>query len=377
MRLYLFMRLALPLCAALSSPCRAAAARTQSVPPTTDTIATSEEAAAPSLEPWPGGLPGGLDELARRIAAGDHAGVRELVRRLEAPDALGLRRAEWLAAGGWRASALRVVDPAIEQLRLRPPSAALAGELALVDGVAALRLEQFEAAQAAFLVARAEGRGATRLEAIDALADRELAMAEALRPGQDGAPAAAATPLAPPRSATNATTPKAPSTGSDASEDPIAMARAAYLVARARLVERLRLERHDADARANLELVQRRLEELRRLEDQRREEERKQQEQQQQEQQQQEQQQQEQQQDQQPDQRQQEQQQSPKDQQQDQQQAPEGSDQEEEQQPQPAAAMSKEEAQKLLDKLKELEEKGEELRATLLKDRRQKVDKDW
>jgi hypothetical protein len=39
--------------------------------------------------------------------------------------------------------------------------------------------------------------------------------------------------------------------------------------------------------------------------------------------------------------------------------------------------MSKEEAQKLLDKLKELEEKGEELRATLLKDRRQKVDKDW
>jgi hypothetical protein len=372
--LYLFMRLALPLCAALSSPCRAAAARTQSVPPTTDTIATSEEAAAPSLEPWPGGLPGGLDELARRIAAGDHAGVRELVRRLEAPDALGLRRAEWLAAGGWRASALRVVDPAIEQLRLRPPSAALAGELALVDGVAALRLEQFEAAQAAFLVARAEGRGATRLEAIDALADRDLAMAEALRPGQDGAPPAAATPLAPTPSATNTTAPKAPSAGSSASEDPIAKARAAYLVARARLVERLRLDRHDADARANLELVQRRLEELRRLEDQRREEERKQQEQQQQEQQQEQRQDQ---QDQQPDQRQQEQQQSPKDQQQDQQQAPEGSDQKDEQQPQPAAAMSKEEAQKLLDKLKELEEKGEELRATLLRAQRQKVDKDW
>ena len=326
------------------------------------------------VEPWPAGLSNGLEELERRIAAGDHAGVRDLVRRLEAPDALARRRAEWIAAGGWRASALRAIDPAIELLRWRPRAAAIAGELALVDGVAALGLEQWEEAQAAFLLARAEGGGATRLEAIDALADLELAAAEALRPGPDGSAPAAAQVATPPGGAN----PNAPPSAADPAEDPIAKARAAYLVARARLVERLRLERHDADARANLELVQRRLEELRRLEDQRRREEEQQRREQQE------------QQDKEKDKEKDEQERQPEDQQgQDQQEQPEEEQQDErqpseadeskadDQAPKPAAAMSKEEAQKLLDKLKELEEKGEELRATLLKDRRQKVDKDW
>ncbi|MEY2807001.1 MAG: hypothetical protein RIR65_1418 [Planctomycetota bacterium] len=324
------------------------------------------------VEPWSAGLSNGLEELERRIAAGDHAGVRDLVRRLEAPDALARRRAEWIAAGAWRASALRAIDPAIELLRLRPRAAAIAGELALVDGVAALGLEQWEQAQAAFLLARAEGSGATRLEAVDALADLELAAAEALRPGPDGSAPAAAQVATPPGGAN----PNAPASAAGPAEDPIAKARAAYLVARARLVERLRLERHDADARANLELVQRRLEELRRLEEQRRREEeerrREQQEQQDKDKDKDEQ-------ERQPeDQQGQDQQEQPEEEQQDQRQPSEADESKaDDQAPKPAAAMSKEEAQKLLDKLKELEEKGEELRATLLKDRRQKVDKDW
>jgi hypothetical protein len=362
------------------APCATRPASAQVAPSAQSApIAQSAPLAPPSgvqpehapVEPWPARLSSGLEELGRRIAAGDHAGVRDLVRRLEAPDPLARRRAEWIAAGGWRASALRAIDPAIEFLRLRPRAATIAGELALVDGVAAQGLEQWEQAQAAFLLARAEGGGATRLEAIDALADLELAAAEALRPGADGSATPAAAQIAAPPGGANS---NAPASGPP--EDPIAKARAAYLVARARLVERLRLERHDADARANLELVQRRLEELRRLEDQRRrqEEERRREQQEQQD----------------KDKGKDEQERQPEDQQgQDQRKQPEEEQQDQRQPseadeskaddepPKPAAAMSKEEAQKLLDKLKELEEKGEELRATLLKDRRQKVDKDW
>jgi hypothetical protein len=53
--------------------------------------------------------------------------------------------------------------------------------------------------------------------------------------------------------------------------DPLEMARGAYLEARARFIERLKLDWRDADTRANVELIQRRLRELDELEQQREE----------------------------------------------------------------------------------------------------------
>ena len=62
-----------------------------------------------------------------------------------------------------------------------------------------------------------------------------------------------------------------------APEDPIAAQRALYLAAREALVERLRLDPSDADTRADLELVVRRLRELDQLEEERQEQEQQQQ----------------------------------------------------------------------------------------------------
>lgn len=93
----------------------------------------------------------------------------------------------------------------------------------------------------------------------------ELAQAPGGAPGLPtavpGAPGAPAVPGLPP-----------PATGESA-EDPLPAARAAYLAARELLVERLRAAWQDADTRANLELIQRRLRELDELERQRQEQE--------------------------------------------------------------------------------------------------------
>lgn len=86
-----------------------------------------------------------------------------------------------------------------------------------------------------------------------------------------GAPPALATPQAlAPVPAPGAT--PAPGGGA-APEDPLPAARAAYERARATLCERLRSDWKDADTRANLELVQRRLHELDEIEKQREEQE--------------------------------------------------------------------------------------------------------
>lgn len=74
-------------------------------------------------------------------------------------------------------------------------------------------------------------------------------------PGPGGLPGAPPTPGAP---------------GQDAPQtDPLQAARTAYLAARELLVQRLRSDWRDADTRANLELVQRRLRELDEIERQR------------------------------------------------------------------------------------------------------------
>lgn len=319
---------------------------------------------------YEGDLESGLDELALRIEAGQHEETVQLVDALLVPDRYGRARAEWLAAGAWRADAARLADPLAERLGLRRRSAALAAQLQLARGFALQRLGRGEEASSAYESARADGAGPTRVEAVDALADLELAAAEALhkRLGQGGGAA---------QSAPSTSTPATRAQGAQA--DPIAEARAAWLVARKRLVERLRLDPAEADARADLELVQRRLEELKRLEDERRRQEQQQKQDKQDQQDKQDKQQkddqsrnedgqQDQQQSEQPDPQKGEQQQQTKDGQ---------DDQQKKEQQGEARPLTREEAQQLLDKLDELEKKGEQLRQSLIKARREKVDKDW
>ena len=177
--------------------------------------------------------------------------------------------------------------------------------------------------------------------------------------------------------------------------DPLDVAEAAYRAARTTHLERLRLDAADRDTRANLELIQRR---LRELEEIRRQREQQQQEQDQEDSQEgdenqqgeesdgQEDPQSEQQQDDQQDEQQAEDSQDPSEEREQQEPQPdEESEQQQEQQrqPEPTPAeqeqqlMSREEIQRLLDQLAEIEEQAEKVRQALMQRRRVPVDKDW
>ncbi len=182
-----------------------------------------------------------------------------------------------------------------------------------------------------------------------------------------------------------------PAQGQAPGPEPLGEARKSYLAARERFVERLRAQWNDADTRADVELVQRRLKRLDEIEKQRKQEQQKQQNKQ----------------DSKNDKQQQDKQDpdkpkdDPKDKdKQDPQQQPEPQDQDkqdpqkpepqkpedqtkpgEEPKPQPKdeqqKQLSKEELTRLLDKLQQLEEQAAKLRAQIHKARRVAVKKDW
>jgi hypothetical protein len=185
--------------------------------------------------------------------------------------------------------------------------------------------------------------------------------------------------------------------------DPLDLALEAYHAARAALVERLRVDAADADTRANLELCHRRIVELEELRE-RRERERQEQQDDGDDQQSEESDQgdEEQQQDgeQPPDEQEQEEQEEQdqqesdpsggeqdEEQQQDEQQPPPEPEEQEQEQPEPSEAeepsepsevhLSREEAQRILDRLQELEEQARAIEAQARKREREKVDRDW
>jgi flagellar biosynthesis GTPase FlhF len=325
------------------------------VPPPVEPAAPA--VAAPAPEPWTGTLSQGLAEL-RAV----EANAREDVLALAARIGLAAR-----APGVEPARAARVLhDLGLARAAVDDLGGAL-GELRAAAGAA--------------------GPGAVRESALYAAGTARLLRAEDLR-------------LAVPEIAEALGLPEPPAT-EEGGPDALDVARQAYLDARADLLERLRVDARHADTRANLELATRRLRELERIQQER------------------EQQEQEQEQEQKPEQ---DPQQEPQDQPQDQEQEPEDSEQqpeeqppqeqegeeqedeqppeetppepqdaesepdEQESQPQPQDSqegeieervLSREEVQRLLDQLSEIEEEAKAVRARLIQRRRKPVDKDW
>jgi len=136
-------------------------------------------------------------------------------------------------------------------------------------------LPLFEGALASFSAARAlAGPGALRLDATYDLGTTWLQRGERWRarlPEVSGQPAPGAVPGMPPAPAAGA-----PDDGPPP-PDPLAEAKRHYLEARTWLGERLKADARDADTRANLELVQRRLKELEKIEEEREQQEQEQQ----------------------------------------------------------------------------------------------------
>ncbi|MEM9800555.1 MAG: hypothetical protein AAGA20_09525 [Planctomycetota bacterium] len=225
--------------------------------------------------PWNGSLRDGLAQIEALADEGAFDDAIETADRVVAPDGLARAR-RWLerATRGASESALAPITSGLDAIGVDALSDADRAEVEFARGLVLLRSTQVapvdggdaEAAEDAagryrraidaFERARAAG-GDARLDAVYNLGTLDLLQAEAIRAtipeisGESGA---------------------MPMPGAEKNdEDPVDLARRAYLAARVHFIERLQLE-GEADARANVELVLRRLRELDDIERQREEE---------------------------------------------------------------------------------------------------------
>lgn len=224
-------------------------------------------------KPWDGTLGEGLAAMATAAEARDFTAALALGDRLRAPGPAAEARV-WLDARtrGWSEPLLGPVEQVLDTLGVAGMDAAGRAEVEYARGLTLLMsmsdpaLEPEVAAKrsgdaiAALGKARAEGGGAG-LDAIHVMAGLELMAGEAVRQtlpeisGGQGMPAA----------------PAAPGDSPKDDSDPLEVARAHYLGARAQLAERLTFGTGDPDAAANMELCIRRLRELDDIERQREE----------------------------------------------------------------------------------------------------------
>ena len=337
----------------------------------------------------------GLQQVASWAEEDDFAAARLLGQRLLAPDLLSSWRAQLeLEDSKVVGPVLAASDPVIDWLGLGARSRAERAHVRFALGVIDLAEDLPERAQSEFEATRAAAEDAgLRGDAIYNLGTLALQEGELWRSqipelgGQPPAPVAPMVPGGPPAPGADEEPP-----------DPLEQARGYYLKAKDHYVERLRLDPTDADTRANTELVFRRLRELDEIEQQREEQQQEQeqdpdeqeesedeQEQQEQEQDQQDQQQQDQQQDgdseQEPEPQDEEPEpEEPEEQDQDQEgETQEGDPQESEAQPQPRDEqyLTKEEVQRLLDRLEQHEELGKQLLERQRQAQQRSSARDW
>ncbi len=224
--------------------------------------------------PWDGTAVDGLAEIRRLASEERFDEAREVADRILVPHGLARLRAR-ADERAWTAALVRPLDPALEALGWNGPPERTRAEVRYADGVTAALAGAAEDAVAAFEgAASLAGPGTLRLEALYDRGAVLLAAAEALRAQipelQDPAAALAPAPVSP-------GAPGAPGgRGAPDEEEPpdfLELARDAYGAAKAAFVERLRADWTDEDTRANLELIQRRLRELDEIEQQREEQE--------------------------------------------------------------------------------------------------------
>ncbi len=211
----------------------------------------------------------GLEQVAAWADEEDFAGARLLGQQLLAPDLLSTWRAQLeLEGSSVIAPVLSASEPVIDWLGLGARTRAERAHVRYALGVVDLAEGFPERAQSEFEATRAAADDAgLRGDAIYNIGTLDLQEAELWRsqiPELGGQPPAAA-PAVPGG-------PPAPGPEEEAPE-PIEQARAYYLKAKDHYVERLQLDPSDADTRANTELVFRRLRELDAIEQQREEQE--------------------------------------------------------------------------------------------------------
>lgn len=250
------------------------------VAPQSATPSTSETAPAAPLPPWDETLAEGLAEVRKLARSNQLDAASALCERLLAPGEFARWRERLEAEGGWKRALTRALDPALDALGLSGTTAPERAEVLYAAGLVSVEGEQRTRGEDEFGRAQAlAGPGELRLVSGFQLGTTALLEGETWRAqipeiqaksgAAPGAPAHAQPPTPRPSAPNASGAPGEP----EAPPDPLAQARAAYLRARERFVERLRADWRDADTRANTELVQRRLKELDEIEQQRKEQE--------------------------------------------------------------------------------------------------------
>jgi len=341
-------------------------------PGTPEPLTTGAGQEAGAAEVWSGSLHAGLLELQRLSDGAEHAAAVELGGQLLRGQHTDVELAAVQYARG--VAGERAFLARSEDLRSAPPPSNPDEQPELLDA------KSLEPVRGPFRAALSlAGDGDLRLDSAYALATLQLLLGEEYR-----AQLLNALPAAPPQQPGGQAPPTQRQTlgvrygispGEDV-QDPLPLAREAYLAAREEFALRLALDWRDPDARANTELCIRRLRELDEFERQREEQEQEQDSEQQQE-------------DGGDSEDQEESDEEESEQEQEEQQPGEGErEQEEEQQPEETSEagpetppeerlLTREEVKRLLDRLSEIEERRDELNARIQGLRRQPAEKDW
>lgn len=345
---------------------------------------------APPIEPWEGSVTEAFRRLREEAEAGRHISARLIADRLLAPNGFLGWKQRVLSAGGWQGRTMRACEPVVDWLRLDGLDEATRAEVWYARGVVDSLAKERAEAELDFDHARAQ---ATELGLRhDAMYDLGVLALEEGEEAHAQIPEIKGQPPAPPP-------PVPPQPGGAEPPDPLKTARAAYLKARERFVERLRSDWRDVDTQKNVELCLKRLRELDEIEKQREEQKQKQEQQQkdkekqdrekqdsskqdpQQKQDQPDQQKQDPQQQDQPKPDEQKPEQKPEDKQPEPDKQDQAKPDEKKQPAQPPEAqeqpMSREEMTQLLDRLQQLEEEARKIQAQLKAARRGRVKKDW
>jgi len=238
-----------------------------------DVDVAETNASEPPVEPWPGTVADGIRAMRERAEADDVAGALELSERVLAPTAfVRFRRDLAERTSAWSELAFRPLDPLLDGLGLGGWPDELAGEVHYARGRIHGLASNAEPAVTEFERAAAlAGPGTLRLDALYDAGTTLLAVAEALYaqvPEVGGVSPAPGLPGGPPGSPGSPGAPAA-----EDAPDPLDLAEAAFSQAKRKLVRRLRADWRDEDTRANLEWIQRRLAEIDELRRQREEQE--------------------------------------------------------------------------------------------------------
>jgi hypothetical protein len=234
------------------------------------------EAPVPVVEAWPGSLAEGLAEMERLATASKPDEALAVGERLLAPNGFARWREGASARPGWKRSVAEAAGSVLGAFGLADLSDAERATVQHARGVVLAQApdDRKSAAIEAFDRARAlAGPGSLRFDATYDAAWTRLTEGEALRATLPEISGASATTLpAPTPSPTPAPASAGAAPGQPPEPDPLELALAAYRLALDRFVDGVKLDPDDADTRANLELVHKRIRELEELRKKREEE---------------------------------------------------------------------------------------------------------